>query len=139
MLLSKRRLPRRGYVNSLELIFFLPMVIILLVAVVQFAQILKTEAQLAGASREGARVAASGGNTRQIRHAVHAALTLRERDKVTIETNAVGSDGNPIGLPPGSDVVVRVSIPTKDIVPSALLMVVVNNRVLVGQTVMRKE
>ena len=139
MRVRKRRLPRRGFMNSLELVFFLPIVIITLVVVVQFSQILAAEARLSGASREGARVAASGGNTQQIRHAVHAALLARERSHVTIETNALGSDGGPASLTPGSDVVVRVSVPTKEVVPSAILLVLVNNRVLIGQTVMRKE
>jgi hypothetical protein len=139
MLGLKGETRRRGFINSLELIFLLPIVIIMLIVIVQFSQVLAIEARLASASRQGARVAASGGNTRQIRHAVHSALHPRDRELVTIETNAVGSDGNPLNSPPGCDVVVRVSMPTQEVVPGALLMVLANNRVLVGQTVMRKE
>jgi TadE-like protein len=139
MLVRKQTRARRGFMNSLELVFILPIIIIILVVIVQFSQILAAEARLSAASREGARVAASGGNTHQVRHAVHAALLGRERGQVKIETNAIGSDGDPVNLPPGSDVVVRVSIPTKEVVPSAILLVLVNNRVLIGQSVMRKE
>jgi len=137
--LPGRRQRRRGFMSTLELLLFLPVIVVMFLAVVQFAQVLAAEARLSGASREGARVAASGGNNRQIRKAVHAGLLPGEREKVKIETNVLGSDGSPSSVPPGSDVVVRVSVPTRDIVPSALLMVIVNNRVLIGQTVMRKE
>jgi hypothetical protein len=140
MMFSRNRgRSRPGFMNSLELLFFLPIIVVVFLAVVQYAQVLAAEARLSAASREGARVAASGGNARQIRKAVHAGLLPGERDKVKVETNVIGSDGSPASIHPGNDAVVRVSVPTSDIVPSALLMVIVNNRVLVGQTVMRKE
>ncbi|HZZ81918.1 MAG TPA: TadE/TadG family type IV pilus assembly protein [Gemmataceae bacterium] len=137
MLARKTRRP--GFVNAVELIFVLPIVIITFIVIVQFSQILAAEARLCGASREGARVAASGGNTRQIRKAVHSCLLPREHKMVQIETNALESDGGPKSVPPGTEVVVRVSVATKDIVPSTLLSCFFDKNVLVGQTVMRKE
>ena len=139
MLLAKRKTSRPGFMNSVELIMVLPIVIFTFLAIVQFSQILAAEARLSGASREGARVAASGGSSQQIRKAVLAGLLPREHKLVQIETNALDSECAPASIPPGSEVVVRVSVATRDVVPSALLLVLVNNRELVGQTVMRKE
>jgi len=140
MILRKQnRLSRPAFLSSVELMFYLPIVIVTFLAVVQFSQILAAEARMSAGSREGARVAASGGNCRQIHKAVFAALLPGEKKFVTIETNAMDSQGSPANLPPGSEVVVRVSVPARDIVPSALLLVIGKNRVLVGQTVMRKE
>jgi hypothetical protein len=133
------RKARAGYLNSVEFLLYMPIVALTFLAVVQFAQVLAAEARLAGASREGARVAASGGDCEQITNAVFAGLLPAERSLVSVETNATNADGSPASLTPGSDVVVRVSAPTSSIVKSPLLMVTFNNQVLVGQTVMRKE
>jgi hypothetical protein len=139
-MMALRRTKRRpGFINAVELIFVLPIVIITFIVIVQFSQILSAEARLCSASREGARVAASGGNNHQIRRAVHGCLLQREHKLVEIETNVLESDGGPKSVPPGSEVVVRVSVATKDIVPSALLSYFFDKSVLTGQTVMRKE
>ena len=130
---------RPGYLNSVEFLFYAPIVAVTIVAVVQFAQVLAAEARYSAASREGARVAASGGDCTQISNAVFAALLPAERSLVAIETNATNSDGSPATLTPGVDVVVRVSVGTDQIVLSPLRIVIGPNHVLVGQTVMRKE
>ena len=139
MQLPKRRSVRPGYLNSVELILFLPLVIFSFAIIVQYNQVLAAEARLFAAAREGARVAASGGNSHQIGQAVFPAMRPSERDQIVIETNVVDSHGDPISVMPGSDVVVRVSIPIRDVVPSALLLIFMTERDLVGQTVMRKE
>jgi Flp pilus assembly protein TadG len=139
MRVSKGRKRRRGFLSSLELIFYMPLLVLTLIAVVQFSQVLAADARLSGASREGARVAASGGNANQISNAVYAALLPSERSLVSIQTNAIQSDGNPAPLTPGVDVVVRVSVLTKQVVPHPLPFVIAKNQELVGQTVMRKE
>jgi hypothetical protein len=106
---------------------------------VQLSQVLAAEARLAGASREGARVAASGGDCTQITNAVYAGLLPGECPLVTVETNATNPDGSPASLTPGVEVVVRVSVATSQVVVNPFLMVIPANQILVGQTVMRKE
>jgi hypothetical protein len=136
---KNHRVQRAGFLNSIEFGLYLPIVILLFVAIVQFSKVLSTEARLAGASREGVRVAASGGNSTQISNAVFAALLPVEKNLVSIETNAVDSQGHPAVLVSGAVVVVRVSMPTKKAVSKPLSFVFNGNQELVGQTVMRKE
>jgi Flp pilus assembly protein TadG len=130
---------RAGFVNTVEFMLYMPLLMFTLIVIVQFCLVLAAEARLSGASREGARVASSGGNATQITNAVDALLLPAERTRVTIQTNAVDSSGNALNLTPGVDVVVRVSIKTKDLVPHPLAFVISNHQELVGQTVMRKE
>jgi hypothetical protein len=137
--MKKHHRTRAGYVNSVEFMLYLPIVILLFIAIVQFSKVLAAEARLAGASREGVRVAASGGNAAQIAEAVKAGLLPAEKDLVSIETNAVDSEGRPASLVPGAIVVVRVSVPTAKVISKPIDLVMDTNRQLVGQTVMRKE
>jgi TadE-like protein len=139
MLLSSQRRGRPGFLNAMEFALFFPILVLTLIAIVQFSQVLAVDARLSGASREGARIAACGGDSTQITNAVFAALPPGERHLVSIYTNAVQSDGSPAPLTPGVDVVVRVSVMTKKVVGHPLAFVVSNNQELVGQTVMRKE
>jgi Flp pilus assembly protein TadG len=132
--------PRRaGFISSFEFMLYVPLLILTLIAVVQFSQVLAADARLSGASREGARVAASGGNGTQITNAVYAVLLPAERSLAIIQSNAVDANGNPAGLTPGVDVVVRVSMMTNNVVAHPLPFVIAYNQELVGQTVMRKE
>jgi len=120
------------------MILFLPIVVVTFVVIVQSSMVLAAEARLAGASREGARVAASGGNSSQITKAVFSMMRPADHKLINVETNAVDSQGDPIPLPPGSEVVVRVTVPTRDVIPSSVLCLF-QDRDLVGQTVMCKE
>jgi hypothetical protein len=139
MAMMKHHRSRPGYINTVEFMLYLPIVILLFIAIVQFSKVLAAEARLAGASREGVRVAASGGNAAQIAEAVKAGLLPSEKDLVSIESNAVDSQGRPESLLPGATVVVRVSVQTSKVVSKPIDLVVDTNRLLVGQTVMRKE
>jgi hypothetical protein len=139
MRLPSRSQGRPGFLSSMEFALFFPILVLTLIAIVQFSQVLAVDARLSGASREGARIAACGGDSTQITNAVYATLPPAERHLVTIQTNAVLSDGTPAPLTPGVDVVVRVSVLTKNVVGHPLAFVVANNQELVGQTVMRKE
>jgi Flp pilus assembly protein TadG len=139
MSIPRRSRARGGFINTVEFLLYAPLLLFTLLVIVQFCLVLAADARLAGASREGARVAATGGNGAQITNAVDALLLPAERSKVTIQTNAVDSAGNALDLNPGVDVVVRVSIKTKDIVPHPLALVISGHQELVGQTVMRKE
>ncbi len=138
MAMMKKPLSRPGYIGSVEVAFYFPLIILLLVAIVQYSKILSVEARLAGASREGARVAASGGSAKQINDAVYAALLPAEKDLVCVESNAVGSDGKPL-TPSIESVAVRVTMPTIKAVSVPLGFILDKNRLLVGQTVMRRE
>ncbi len=139
MRLPSKRQGRPGFFSSVEFGLFFPILMLTFIAIVQFSQVLAVDARLSGASREGARIAASGGDSIQITNAVYAALLPAERYLVSIETNAVQADGTAAFLTPGVDVVVRVSVPTKKVVPHPLAFVIAGNQELVGQTVMRKE
>jgi len=140
MAITRRSPSRRaGYVSTVEVLFYLPLIIVLLLAIVQFAKVLSVEARLSGASREGGRVAACGGNAKQINEAVYLALLPAEKDFVRIEANSVDSQGKPLPSLPGGAVVVRVSMPTAKAVSNPLGFILDKNRLLVGQTVMRKE
>ena len=139
MRIHQRRPKRGGFINTVEFLLYLPFLLFTLIVVVQFCFILAADARLAGASREGARVASSGGDAIQITNAVDAMLLPAERPKVSIYSNVVDQYGNPLNLNPGVDVVVRVTLKTADLVPHPLAFVVSNHQLLVGQTVMRKE
>ena len=139
MRLQSRRQRRPGFFSSVEFGLFFPILMLTLIAIVQFSQVLAVDARLSGASREGARIAASGGDSTQITNAVYAALLPAERYLVSVQSNAVDSNGVPVPLTPGVDVVVRVSVPTKKVVAHPLAFVIAHNHELVGQTVMRKE
>src|SRR4051812_40145372 len=99
MHLPKRNRVRPGYLNSVELILFLPLVIFSFAIIVQYSQVLAAEARLFAAAREGSRVAASGGNSHQISQAVFPVMRPAERNQVIIETNVVDSSGNPVSVP----------------------------------------
>ena len=139
MAMKQKRLLRPGYISTVEVVFYLPLVILAFAAILQFSKVLSVEARLAGASREGVRVAASGGNSAQISDAVFAAMLPAEKNLVSIESNAVDSQGKPLSMVAGETVVVRVSMPTTNAVSSPLGFILDKNRVLIGQTVMRKE
>lgn len=137
---SKERAGRRqGAIMALELLLVLPLVLAIFFGTVEYGLLLAAEARLINASREGARVAAAGGDSNDVEAAVKAALLADEADLVDIQ--ALLTDVNDDPLLPGDQVAVMVSAPATTLVPDLLRFIGISicNRCLIGQTVMRKE
>lgn len=133
---AKRR--RRGLV-AVELLFVLPLLLAVLLGTVEFSLWLTAQQQVNLASREGARVAATGGNRDDVDAVVRVALGPGRFDRATITATLTDEDGDPVL--PGRPVAVVVQLPAAAVVPDLLAFVglSIRNQILVGQTVMRKE
>jgi Flp pilus assembly protein TadG len=129
---------RAGYL-AIELLFVLPIIVIMVLAMVEFSMILVARQQLTAASREGARVAAIGGTTADIDNAVHTYLGTGSLAAAQVVPVITDDMNNP--LPSGAPVQVTVQIPTAQVVPNLLAPIgfSIANDVLVAQTIMRKE
>jgi hypothetical protein len=137
--LPYRRSQRRASF-TLELLLIFPVLLALILCVVEFSMLLAISEQLAQASREGARVAAVGGDVEDVEEAVHRALGHgRLEQEVKIEAVLTDEDGHP--LHEGDPVEVRVSVAADVAVPDLLRFVgiSIHDDTLAGRTVMRKE
>src|SRR5947209_2475357 len=132
------RTVRRGTL-ALELLFALPVLLAVLLATVEFSMLLVARQQLLVASREGARVAAQGGDSTEVQQAV--ALFLGTGPLAGARVDAVLTDDSGQPLPSGAAVAVTLSLPTTQAVPDLLAFIGVSLRrdTLITQTVMRKE
>lgn len=129
---------RRGSM-SIELLFVLPVALIVLMATIEFSMFLTARQQLTAASREGARVLALGGTPEEAEDAARLFLGSGRLAGATVTVFDTDDNGDPV--PAGEPVTVRVSIPTAQAVPDLLAFIgfSLNGDVLVAQTVMRKE
>ncbi len=136
---SKRSPGRKGGILALELLFALPVVLALLLAMIEFSTLLVARQQLLAASREGARVAAQGGTADDVAAAVRLFLGAGPLGNATVDAVLAGADGQPV--PSGGAVAVTVRLPTAQAVPDLLAFIgfSIQNETLVTQTVMRKE
>jgi hypothetical protein len=133
---------RRGSVAA-EFVLLAPVVIALLLAMVQFSMALTARQQLLAASREGARVAALGGD----RHDVAAAVrqTLGGGPLGQCEVCVMDGTGCPVAggheVPTGETVAVCVRLPTRKAVPDLLRFIgySIKDEVIVVRTAMRRE
>jgi len=130
---------RNGAIMAMELLLILPLMMAIFFGTVEYGLLLAAEARLFNASREGARVAAAGGDFDDVEAVVKAALLAREAELVDIQ--ALLTDDNDDPLKPGDQVAVMVSAPATTLVPDFLrfIGISISNRCLIGQTVMRKE
>jgi Flp pilus assembly protein TadG len=121
------------------MLVLLPVFITLLLAVVQISLMLAVSHQLAAASREGARVAAQGGDEQEIDDAVRRSLGNGRLSQATIDKVLTDDKGRP--LHSGEPVVVMVSIPAADAVPDLLRFIgwTLDDETFRGRTIMRKE
>jgi Flp pilus assembly protein TadG len=135
--LPPRRARRAGVAVELLLVF--PILLSLLLAMIQFSMLLVARQQLAGASREAARVAAQGGNLAAVQST--ASLYLGQGNLSNAQVTAVLTDPSGLPLPSGAPVSVTVQVPANQAAPDllAFIGVSVKNQVLSAQTVMRKE
>lgn len=129
---------RRGTM-AVEMALVLPILLVVLAAMVEFSMMLVARQQIVAASREGARVAAQGGSNDDVTQAVQ--LFLGNGNLAQANIDAVLTDGSGRPLPPGSPVMVTVSLPANQAVPDLLAFIGVSlqNETLAAQTVMRKE
>jgi Flp pilus assembly protein TadG len=133
---------RPGAILAMELLLVLPLMMAIFFGTVEYGMLLAAEARLSNASREGARVAAAGGNLDDVKAAVKASLLMGEQNLVEIQAVLTDPPSSTQPVSPGSPVTVNVSAPAKSVgVPDYLRFVgfSIANRCLIGQTVMRKE
>jgi Flp pilus assembly protein TadG len=124
---------------AVELLFVLPLLLLLIMAAVEVGMLLSVQQQLQLASREGARVAALGGDEADVASAVRLVLGRGALTGATIFAELTDNNGNP--LPSGAPVVVVVSIATQAVVPNLVGWsgAALAGQTISAQTVMRKE
>jgi len=133
---------RIGAIVAMELLLVFPLMMAIFFGTVEYGLWLAAEARLFNASREGARVAAAGGNLDDVKAAVKASLLMGEQNLVEIQAVLTDPPNSTQPVAPGSPVAVMVSASPKSVgVPDYLRFIGVSiaNRCLIGQTVMRKE
>jgi hypothetical protein len=119
----------------------LPLLLVFVMGVVEFGMMLTVRQQLLAASRDGARIAARGGNDQEVQDTVKRALgsgRLANAARTNVWRKA-DDPNNPMAGRERIEVVVHT--PTTAVVPNFLAWVGVNmnNRELVAGTVMSKE
>ena len=137
MRLSARR--RVGSILSVELLFVLPILLALLLAMTEFSLLLSTEARYAHASREGARVAALGGDLAGVELAVRNVLGDGQFEASTLTVTPDISSVN--NYPSGTAMEVIVAIRARQVVPDLLRFFgfSLGDQQVLGRTVMRRE
>lgn len=139
---KRSRRSRRG-ILAFELLLFLPILLLLVLAMVQFSLTLHARQQLVAASREGCRIAALGGDVGEVERMVRRTLgsgKLADADvELTDETGAAIPAG--MSVPSGDSVSVWLRLPTAHVVPDLLRFMgySIKNDELVARTVMRRE
>ncbi len=130
---------RPGSLLASELLMVLPLLLAVVFATIEFSTLLLVRQQLQTASREGARVAALGGDATQVQLAVSQFLGTGALANAQVDSVLTDSQGMP--LPSGAAVSVTVSLPTAQVVPDLLAPFgfTLGNDVTIAQTVMRKE
>ncbi|MFO0845110.1 MAG: TadE family protein [Gemmataceae bacterium] len=134
----KAKNKRRGGM-AVELLFVFPILLAVLLGTVEFSLWLSAQQQVALASREGARTAATGGGKDAVNLSVRRALGDTRFNAAEVVVNLADDNGDPVA--PGDPVAVQVRLPAGAVVPDLLRFIglSIQNEVLVGQTVMRKE
>jgi hypothetical protein len=129
---------RRGSM-AIELLFVFPILLAVLLGTVQFSLWLSAQQQVALASREGARTAATGGSAKDVNESVRLTLGDGRFNVAEVKVTLTDEHGDPVTA--GNPVAVQVRLPAASAVPDLLRFIgfSIRNEVLVGQTVMRKE
>jgi Flp pilus assembly protein TadG len=122
-----------------ELLFALPVLLGVLLAVVEFSLVLTAQQQLLAASREGARVASQGGAQTDVVQAAQLVLGSGTLSSASVDAVLTDAMGQPLAS--GQPVSVLVSIPATKAVPDLLAFIgfSIAGDTLAGQSVMRKE
>jgi Flp pilus assembly protein TadG len=106
---------RAGAILSTELLFLLPILLVIVLAVVEFAFLLTAETRLTAATREGARVAALGGNSGDVLGAINLILGNNLSSQIQFEVDYPNGSSNT-----GDPVQVVVTVPATVMVPNWL-------------------
>jgi len=130
---------KRSATLVVELLFVLPVLLIVMLATVEFSLWLTAQQQVTLASREGARTAAQGGSINDVQQTVQLVLGPNWASAAQVLATLNDSDGNP--LPSGAPVTVLVTLPVGTVVPDLLVLAgfSIRNEIIASQTVMRKE
>ncbi|HYT89943.1 MAG TPA: TadE/TadG family type IV pilus assembly protein [Gemmataceae bacterium] len=138
-MVAERVRRRRPAALAVELLFALPVLLAMLLGTVEFSMLLVARQQLLVASREGARVAAQGGDATEVEQAVSLFLGASSLAGASVQSVLTDDVGEP--LPSGAPVTVTVTLPTARAVPDLLAFIGFSIRgdTLIAQTVMRKE
>ena len=108
--LDRRR--RVGAILSTELLFLLPILLVLLLALLEFTFLINAETKVTLASREGARAAALGGSSDDVLAAITVVLGSNLAAQMQWEISYPNNEqttGNPVQ--------VSVAVPAKAVVP----------------------
>ncbi len=100
------RHPRRG-VQSIQLLFVIPLLLALLYAIIEFGLLLQIENTITTAAQEGVRVAARGGTTTDVLTAINNTLALHQ---MLIDASTTDADVR-IETSGMSDVTINGSLP----------------------------
>lgn len=134
-----RCLSRSGSIQAIELTIALPLLMLVAVAIVEFSLLWSANLRVKEASRAAARVASlPADNLAELRAAASQAATLALNDRRLVEQFDLRLTP---GAYTGDPVVVEITVPMKAASPDLLDVVgfSLRERVLRGQTVMRKE
>ena len=120
---------------SLEALFVLPVLLLVVVALVEFAMLIAAEQKLAEASGVAARTAAVGRSDDDAREAVKAVLGKTQYDAAKVKIDRRHDDHL------GDLVEVRIDLPAKAAAPCVLRScgVKISDDTLIGRTLMRAE
>jgi Flp pilus assembly protein TadG len=124
---------------AIELLLILPILLALVGGMIEFSLLLGARQQLLAASREGARVAAQGGDATEVERAVRLYLGQGNLQAAQVQATVTDTNGNPLST--GDPVQVVVQLPAVQATPDLLAFIGVSlhDQVLVARTVMRKE
>ena len=95
--------PRQGAIMAMELLLIFPLIMAIFFGTVEYGLLLAAEARLFNASREGARVAAAGGNLDDVKAAVKATLLKGEQNLVDIQAVLTDPPNSTQPVPPGKN------------------------------------
>jgi Flp pilus assembly protein TadG len=124
---------------AMELLLLLPIVLILVFGMIELGMIFAARERLTAACRDGARVAALGGDEREIERAVRRHLGTSALNDALIEMRIRNALGRPV--PAGAPVLVEVRAPANLAAPDLLSMIgfSLRNQVIEVRAIMRKE
>lgn len=136
--IDRQQARRRSGSLTIELLMVLPILMAVVLGAFEFSMLAQVRQQLLLSSREGARVAATGGTADEVDAAARQSLggTLQNAT-VTIAIN--DANGNPVAS--GQPVGVLVTVKAGQAVPDLLTFIgySIRGETLAAQTIMRKE
>src|SRR5262245_39762343 len=115
---TRAKAKRKGFILSAEFLFVLPILIILVLAMTEYAFLLTGETRLSLASREGAKAAALGGNNGDVLKAINFVLGDQVSALLQYEVTYPQGTSNT-----GDPVTVEVTVPGSALAPNFLRII----------------